>query len=319
MNFTNKTFFPSLIHRTSLDDDIIAMSVTCRITFDIAKGKANICEEQEWELHQDYWESDYGPMDKDDVYKRGGVDIMVFGSAKTPKGKKESQVVVSIFLNKKEIHKVNVFGERRWKSFMGKLYKSDAKPFKEIALSLNNAYGGVAKWDGLDIPYPANPYGKGYYHTKEEAVGKVLPNIEHIDEPISKWREWQDPAGVGSFPILPLKSKNYLQTNDDKTKILGIDDKFYNSAFPELIVDEIKEGDEIAIEGVTGGTPFKFVIPKVNIVLSIKLGDKKTERKMIIDQVGVLPDNNQVFISYRFPFRYQIVPLEKREFILNLK
>ncbi len=39
---------------------------------------------------------------------------------------------------------------------------------------------------------------------------------------------------------------------------------------------------------------------------------------MTIDQIGVVPDKNQVFISYRYPFRYIVKPQEKRETILNL-
>jgi hypothetical protein len=41
------------------------------------------------------------------------------------------------------------------------------KAFKEMPLSLFNAYGGKAEWDGLEMPYGTNAYGKGYYWSKE--------------------------------------------------------------------------------------------------------------------------------------------------------
>ncbi len=201
MDFNNNTSFPSLVHRAAIGDDKIAMAVMCRVTYDVKESIATISKNQEWELYQDFWESEYGPMDKDDVYRRGGIDIMLFGSAKAPKGREVTESEVVISLNNKELHKVKVYGNRVWKSFMGMMTKTNAEPFKEIQLSLHNAFGGVGHWDGLEVPYPSNPYGKGYYYDKEEAVGKPLPNIEHHDNLISKWREWQEPAGVASLPI----------------------------------------------------------------------------------------------------------------------
>lgn len=318
MDFNNQTSFPTLIHRASSNDDIIAMSVMCRITYNIKDGKATISEEQTWELHQDYWESEYGPMDKDDVYCRGGVDIMVFGSAKSPKGEAVTESEVKISLNKNEIHKVKIFGNRKWKSALGILSISRPEPFTEIPLNLKNAFGGTANWDGLEVPYPSNPYGKGYYQTKKEAIGGPLPNIEHYDDLINKWNAWQEPAGVCSLPILPLKAKQNVILNEDKTEIKKLDSKFFNSAFPPLIVEKIEPGDKITATGVSDNGVFEIIVPDTHLEIDIVLGDKTTKKKLEIDQVGLIPDESKIFISYIFPFKYRIVPLEKRVTSLNL-
>ena len=320
MEFVNNTKFHTLIHRASLNDDVIAMAVMCRVTYDILEdGTTKISNEQDWELHKTHWTSEYGPMDTDDVYSKGGVDIMIFGTAKAPHGKalKESNVIIS--LNKKEIYKLKVFGNRKWKSFLGILSISAPEPFTEIPLTLYNAFGGTAKWDGLDVPYPSNPHGKGYYYTKEEAIGKPLPNIEHADSLIEKWNSWQEPAGVCSFPIMPLKAKYHLVLNEEKTKIEKLDNKFFNSAFPNLIIDELKTGDCISIKGVTGGKDFNLIVPNTELEINVNLGDKVNNRRMTIDQVGILPNENKGFISYRFPFRYVVKPMEKRQTTLNHK
>ena len=117
---------------------------------------------------------------------------------------------------------------------------------------------------------------------------------------------------------LCLKAKQNLILNEEKTGIERLDDKFFNSAFPELIVDEIKAGDIIRVDGVTGGEAFNITVPETTLEIDILLGETKVNRKMTIDQVGVVPDKNQVFISYRFPFRYIVKPQDKRETILSL-
>ena len=71
MEFFNETPFSTLIHRTSIGEESIAMSAQCRVLFDIDNsGNATISDKQNWELKDNYWESDYGPMDKDDIYTR---------------------------------------------------------------------------------------------------------------------------------------------------------------------------------------------------------------------------------------------------------
>lgn len=320
MDFINTTPFHTLTHRAALDEDIIAMAIMCKITYDVLEdGNLKISETQDWELHQSIWESEYGPMDTDDVYTKGGIDIMVFGSAKAPKGKEVTESKVSIEVNDKTIHKVKIFGNRTWKSFLGILSISEPEPFTDIPLTLYNAFGGTAKWDGLEIPYPSNPYGKGYYYDKEQAIGNVLPNIEHYDDRITKWNSWQEPAGVTSFPILALKAKNNLVLSDDNKTIKELDSKFFNSAFPNLILEKIEIGDMITINGVTENDLFSFKIPFTDLEIDVILGEKNINRKMKIDQIGVFPDKNQVFITYRFPFRYKINAMEKRSTTLHLK
>lgn len=319
MEFYNETSFSTLTHRTTIGDENIAMSAQCRVVFDVDReGNSTISETQDWELKAEYWESDFGPMDKDDVYIRGGVDVLLFGMAKAPHGTMVSQMEVEVLLNNKTVHKVNVFGNRNWNSFFGILVKSRPEPFESIPLSLQNAFGGTTEWDGLKIPYPSNPYGKGYYYKKEEAKGNALPNIEHVDDPITTWKSWQEPAGLSSFPILPVKAKHHVVLEDDNSKIKKVDDRFFNSAFPQMIVENVSAGDIFSATNVTGAEAFKFTIPELPLEIEIKVGEISKKRTMKIEQVGLLPETSQAFITYNFPFKYTLVPLEKRKTMIRL-
>ncbi|MGJ8667117.1 MAG: DUF2169 domain-containing protein [Patiriisocius sp.] len=319
MEFYNETPFSSLTHRTTLGEENIAMSVQCRVFFDVdADGNATISDLQKWELKEDYWESEFGPMDKDNVYVRGGVDVLVFGHARAPKGQTITQTDVAVYINDKKIHAVKVFGNRTWKSILGLLSISAAEPFTSIPLTLENAFGGTTTWDGLELPYPANPYGKGYYFKKENALGNPLPNIEDIDDPITKWKSWKDPAGLCSCPILPLKAKHHLELEENNRKIKKVKDSFFNSSFPQMIVDRINPGNTVKVTNVTDRGPFFCKIPKLELEIEIKIGEAHKKRSMNIEQVGLLPDTKQIFITYNFPFKYTVVPLEKRKTMLRI-
>ena len=314
MEFTNNTSFPTLLHRAALNNDIIAMAVMCRITYDISEdGTATIAKEQEWKLHEEAWvHEEYGPMDTDNVYNKEGVDIMVFGSAKAPKGKTLTESEVSVSLNGKMLHRIKVFGNRVWKSFLGILSKSNPEPFTEIPLTIYNAFGGMAHWDGLEFPYSANPYGKGYYYTKDDAIGSQLPNIEHYDDLISKWNPWVDPAGVGALTILPLKAKYAIELDENNKTINKIKGVFFNTAFPDLIVDKVKIKDEIIVKGVKAEGDFKLKIPNISLNIDVSIGTKQYKNNLVIDQVGLITNHKQAFITYRDFFRYKLEPMEKR-------
>lgn len=320
MDFINETPFPSLIHRTTLGGEKIAMSVMIRITYDVHDGIAKISNHKQWEVHNDYWTSEeYGPMDKDEVYARGGVDIMAFGSAKATNGMVTKKSEVSIVLNDKTLHRIKIYGDRYWKNSLGFLTPTNPEPFTEIPLTLYNCYGGEANWDGIKIPYHSNPYGKGYYIEKKDAIGKPLPNIESYEKSINSWKDNSAPVGVSSFPILQMKALNNIVLNKKGKNIERLKDTFFNSAYPELIVEDVVPGDVLTINGMTKSIPFVVTIPKTILQIDVKLGSNNHTEQLGIDQVGMVPDKNQIFISYRFPFKYTFQPLEKRESKISFK
>jgi len=72
-------------------------------------------------------------------------------------------------------------------------------------------------------------------------------------------------------------------------------------------------GDEIRLDGMLSTGPFKFKVPGHVLKLQIKLGEKESERILKPDQIGIVPDKNQAFITYRFPFRYKFQALQIRK------
>ena len=311
MDLINNTVYPALMFRTVTEDETkYASSVCVRVTYKIVNNQLEIAPEQNRQLFTQKTETEIGILESDFVFKRGGVDILVFGNAVSPKQIPVKAMEVEINVKNKLNHKLQVFGNRKWvKSIFG-MDISSPETFTTIPLTLENAFGGKQKWDGLEIPHGNNPYGKGYFFDKEAAIGGDLPNIENPVNLIKKWNDNVDPVG---FCCLPQCAMNMMGNVDyDNTgKITRFDAKFFNTAFPSMIVNKIEEGDEFNIIGMSL-KPLTFIIPKTKFLLKATNGAKIKEWEMYIEQVGVIVDKHEVFITYRYPFNYTFEPMQKR-------
>lgn len=311
MELINQTRYPTLLFRSVMADDMIAASVGVRVTFDLNSGQAVPAATQEWEMHNQPWMSEYGPMDSDDIFRRGGVDIMLLGKAHAPHGIPTTQMDVRVRLENKLLHTITVFGNRVWEKNMFGVVSSKPEPFTELPLTLFNAYGGVGEWDGLKFPYSNNPHGKGFYWEKEHAVGNPLPNLEDPKNLIEKWDHRPDPVGVASCPLSELRLRDCIKF-DENGQVTEMSPRFYNSAFRNLIVPELLPGQRILVEGVLPSGPFLFTMPRFSLQLRLQFGETTHDRQLYVDQVALLPDLQQALITYRFHFQYKIRPMEKR-------
>jgi len=314
MELINNTPYPVLMFKTGLGDDKFAMSVAVRITYDIEEnGNAVISQNQEWKLSREPWQSEYGPIESDDVFRRGGVDILVFGSAKSPnRDIPVHSMDVVVNYNNRIINKIIVFGDRVWKKSLLGMEISTPKPFTEMPVTLANAYGGQADWDGIKIPFGNNPEGKGYHYAKEDYVGKALPNVEDPNRLIRKYTDQPDPVGVACLPQLcEMHMRNNVLFNKEG-QMEKLDPKFFNTAFPSMIVDTIKDGDSIVVTGMSV-KPFLVKVPAQKIYMKTSLGQKEMMKEMYIEQIGLIIDKKQVFITYRCPINYTLIPLEIRK------
>ncbi|MEO6933249.1 MAG: DUF2169 domain-containing protein [Chitinophagaceae bacterium] len=311
MDVYNHTSFPHLLFRTGLENNKMAAAVILRATYDLVDGTPRPSENQAWPLSASPWQSPYGPMEGDFVFKRGGVDVFIFGSARTPKKQAAKKMDVRVILPGKIDYKITVFGDRIWESGFGGLRMSDPKPFTEMPLTLANAYGGWGEWDKLKFSNPNNPSGKGFIWEKEGASGKQLPNIEDPKNLITRWNDRPLPAGLTAAPVCEQRLKKAVEFDSEGT-LVKLDPLFYNAAFPELVAPEIAPGETITVYGVNPSGPFQFTVPDQKLYADISFGDKTERRSLYIDQIGLEPDKNRAFITYRYAFNYFLNPMTKR-------
>jgi len=315
MKLVNHTSFPAGIFRTVIDDDRIAASVLARITFDVNGGVLTPSGDQSWIVSGPPWDSPYGPMDSDEVFYKGGVDLFLFGHARAPRGRAVPRMEVKITIGDWS-RSIVVTGDRVWQRSGAGLTPSAPKPFLEMPLTPAHAFGGKDEWDGLSVPYPDNEQGKGYYLEEEHAEGRPLPNLEEPDALITAWADHPEPAGVGACPLTSgARLRNGLGL-DDEGRITEMRPTLYNAAFPRMILKSARPGDSVRVDGVLGEGPLTFVIPDAAPRVRLTFGDEIIERPLAIDQIGIEADRLRVFLAYRYPFRYIIHPLQRRRYEL---
>ena len=131
------------------------------------------------------------------------------------------------------------------------------------------------------------------------------------------WSDSPDPVGVGVRPISFDPHFRTTVTFDDKGILRKLSPRFFNAAFPGMIADTVAPGDLVTIEGVSPDGPLRFVIPPPPLSVDLGIGGARIVRELPVDQIGVETEERRVFIAYRFPFRYTIVPRQTRFCVLR--
>lgn len=314
MELENTTKVPAVLWRTIIDDNRIAAAVVARITYRIIEGHLYMAKEQAWQISDSEYDSPIGKLPPEDCLFRGGIDLMIFGSAQALGAHPTQKVKVRIKLGN-FIGGVDVYGERVWRRKSGsgnELIATEPEPFRELPLSLGYAYGGKHTWDGLEVPHTGNPDGKGWYYEEDSAVGNPLANIENPSAPTIRWTDQPDPVGVGlcprSFGPRILRGVEF----DEKGILRKIHPTFFNDAFPDMIAPIPAAGTRCIVSGVQHSGNLAFILPRLPLMVKLRIAKTEIERLLHVDQIGIEPDIHRVFVTYRYPFRYTVIRMEPR-------
>lgn len=313
MKLDNRTPYPAHLFRGVIEDRRMFGSVAVRVTYDVVGDRLRVAPDQPWIVSPGPWDSQYGPMASDELFYRGGVDVFVFGCARAHLGRPAPRVDVEVRVGPSFRRKLAVYGQRTWTRRGAALVPSSASPFRAIPLTLAYAYGGKGRWDGLDVPFSDNPDGRGFYLDEASAEDHLLPNIEDPASPIRRWDDRPEPVGVCALTMgFGPRLRRSLRFDDATGVLAELRPTFYNAAFPDMIVPKVEPGERVSITGVREDGPLVFHLPAPELRVRLAFGAESGEREPAIDQIGVEADHMRVFVSYRYPFRYHLNPLEKR-------
>lgn len=311
MKLRNETALPARLLRTAIDDTRLMASVVVRVTYRLVGQQLVLHEEQPWEVSEKPQQSPQGPMEPDLPFRRGGVDVFVFGTAWAP-GRRPTKAMELRLDVGEHSRRVLIIGDRYWRRSLGELVASDPLPFSSMPLGHERAYGGRPTWDGAVVPFGDNPDGRGYYVEERDAVDQPLPNLELPHARVNAWNDQPEPACLGLCPQFNgLRLRNSMKVSPEG-RIEELLSTAFNSAFPRMILPAVEPGTPVQVAGVDARGPVAFWLPPPAWRVELRFGDQHVHRVPFIDQIGLELEFQRVFITWRYPFRYVMVPKQER-------
>lgn len=320
MRFVNATPYPAALPRSALDDTRNCASLVARVTYDLEDGRLTPAIEQPWTVSVAPFDSPRGPREADGPFLKGGVDLYLFGSARSPYKRPTRSVEVSFAVNT-FVRRALVHGNRYWRKQSRGVYEpSPANEFVEMALTRTHAFGGTVRWDGITVPWAQNPAGKGFWIDEDKVEGVALPNLEEPDRPMRSWLDRPPVCGLG---FCPLENAERFRAgtvlNEAAGEIAEVRSRLFNTAYPPMVAPRVDPGDEVTIGGVLHDGKLRFHVPMPPFELLLRFGEKRARRVPTVDEIGVEVEEKRVFVTWRFGFRYEIRARERREATLAMR
>ena len=173
-----------------------SLTLVVKATFDLKpEGVATPLEEQPFpsgdEPYPDDEEQTGGPRyESDFAHFKPRTDLMLVGKCHAPGGAPTETCAVTFRVGGKS-RTLTVIGDRYWDKGLIRSTVTKAKPFTEMELRYEHAFGGKG--------FKQNPAGKGYAKVINESDETLwpLPNIEDPQSLIQSPRDQPQPAGFG--------------------------------------------------------------------------------------------------------------------------
>jgi len=351
LEFINETDWPAEIFRNELEENIMYNSVLARIRYKILNDNSLVPltdgKNQLKDIRREPIEQEFGTIEPDLFFPRTGTDVIIIGYAMSINGYVD-EMLINVSAGPYN-ESLKIIGDRVWeKNFFSKqLTPTKPEPFIKMPVKYQLAFGGVANHENGEVPNPYNPIGKGYYLSKNEAIGKPLPNIEDPHNLISVWKKPQKkniqehinnikPVGFAPYPSnWALRLQNIIKWEENIEEIDPNDlEELYNimetidfapenglfdRAHPKLSGKKIMPGQTIMIKGMSKNGLISFDIPKSPFEVFIELEDEKYSREMVLEEIFIDLINSYVDLSYRKLFDYEFIPHQTRITCLKYK
>jgi len=312
MRLVNETSWPAILQQADFGTATRYAVVILKATYARQPDGHLVADGDPLPITGDPIETPFGVLNGDVFLRKQGADLCVLGTLRRSRKIRETTVTLSCGDFK---HALRVSGNRAWvpKGLGKELVPSAPVPFAEMELSYRRAYGGVAKADGLQAPNPDNPIGRGYYLSRDEALGKLLPNIESATAPpVRSWSDQPQPAGWAPyFMSWGLRARQAMAIEPDTGTLLNVYPSVFNNAHPELVLPAIEPGTPVTIEGARD-VPWGFTVPAMRGRVRVTVGEDSFDVATHIDSVLAWLDAERVVVTQRATFKYVVAPGQRR-------
>jgi hypothetical protein len=311
MEFVNNTSYPAKFLTGSTGEQEIIGIVACKVTYRLEDEMlVPVNGEDAWPVFDKPYEFEGIPLAPEVDFRKKGIDILVFGKAVAPDEEPVTSLRVAAECGQ-VCHQIAVFGDRVWKTSVLGLTPSDPKPFVEMPLTNDLAFGGLAKMQDAKVLHPVNPQGRGFLYEKHEVEGTPLPNLEDPDVLIVNWQDKPRPA-CWFKPIGMLRAKDAPEVPTEEL-LVAIMQSMFNQAVPELVAQPEELGETLRLVGFSGDGDIVFPMPDVQgPTVEVHVGDLEGRFPAALSTLIALPRERVLIATYTSLFRYLMRPQEKR-------
>jgi hypothetical protein len=272
------------------------------------------------------------------------VDIVVIGKAYAPYGAATQQMTASVQVGDRE-KSITVFGDREchYRENMPPIF-SDPKPFTEMQIRYDRAYGGRDETSDPNIPffYPRNHKGTGIAlrNARETVQGLALPNLEDPNDLLTpertilgqpeRWPQqplpqgfgWFQPAWyprcafAGSYPPfvdvdtvtteerLGLVPKNHIALAK-QFKLPSYHPRLNNGASIGMLFPDIKGDEKVSLSGLSPDGPLEFTLPGDTPRILLDIGSGDRQLQPRLDTVNIRPEELELDLIWRGAYVYE--------------
>jgi len=304
-------------------EGVDTLLVAIKATFGLGPRGVELAEEQQpVTLADEYW-GEPGASSlrwaSEAHLPKPGTDVLVMGDACAPGGRPCAFVDVSVAVAGRT-KSARVHGDRHWTEGLGGLRPSRARPFVQIPVVYERAFGGRHAPDPASdeaLAEPRNPVGCGFAGKRSvrELLGQPVPNVEDLRAPVTAPGSRGTPVGFG--PIAPSWSPRagWAGTYDEawersRAPYLprDFDPRFFHVASAGLVFDRpLRGGEGVAMLGFHPGGVLRFGLPCCELGVVVTVAGEAKPLGVTLETVALEPTAERFTMTWR-----GALPVDKR-------
>jgi hypothetical protein len=301
------TPFPARLYRTQLHyRDLVLATLVSKAAFETDEQGNPVAVQDQLDINEGDVETPLGVLESDVVPIKEGCDFAVYGSAISRNGP-VARMDVTVKLGT-VTRSVRVTGDRAWVPSHSGVSISKTVPFTTMPLDYSRAFGGTAPHPvGIQGSEPSNPLGRGWVLDVKQAAGTRLPNVEEVDQCITRCDQTPLPAG-----LLPLPRTSALRGTrgikvDLKEKTTKLTPLAFVSSHPRMHLERFPALSEGLVEGMSASGRWHFRMPDPSLTAVVQLGKARHWLHLTPDTLCLVPEQRRMWVVSRRAFIYQFV------------
>jgi len=294
------------------DETELGCALLLKATYEIRDGALEPAKDGLWPVHLEPLQTPYGTFPGEVANRKPKTDVIVLGKAKAPNGEAVRQMTVSLSVGNFR-HSLAIFGDRVWERSGAGLRPTEPRPFREVPIVWENAFGGKVSTPVFDMPNTDNPVGKGFFLEEKDADGVPLPNVEDPGALIRAPKDFSKPVGWAPYPLAGGVRMAKLRDADGAPLPYDAVEPYVMAwAHPDLIIETPAPGTRIEVQGLSAGGAISAAVPAFPAKVTLVTGDEERSLAPRLDTLVVQAEERRLVVRWRAAAKFEMRPREVR-------